>query len=213
MKAVTPGSNATKNKSRDATFTEIENFVFISNIRQYVDYIHKQTRHHGSSHDTSPRYLNIEIPLLGPRFIAPNLSHTHICTDENIEPSQYYLAPINILHPIYYPTIQCPGCRKRLGATLWPQESLPCDFNDNKTLSITRWNSDGPRHLHGISEEEMAFGTQIKCSVCDELVTQQKQGGIMSQDSSHFTLTSMEMWDEIPHWHIPGLFFLGIFII
>ncbi len=169
-----------------------EEFKFIAHVTQYVKFIYQY-----SKTSTKPGHFSLpdNIPLLGPHFIPPmpHIVSRHCKIPLVLE--AYYLCPVTIVHPIYYP-IRCPDCRK---ASETP-DTLS-DSTNNQKISPERWTSDGPRCVHGVDEEEFALGLQMKCKIC-------KANRSLTKGSTKtnivFSLTSIGYWEGIPYWEIPG---------
>ncbi len=152
-----------------------------SNVVEYVNYLYRQTKVHGNSKDTQPKPLSKDIPLLGPRFIPP--SYLHIQRRHAapvIEPESAYLKPLNVVHPFYYPRLACcPQCKSN--TVLWEG-----------------WTTAGSRDVHGISEEEMALGFQLRCKDC-------KASGTTKGHKFCVATSNLVFWVNWEHWEIPSL--------
>src|SRR5258705_10217954 len=102
-------------------------FKFIAHIAQYVKYI---TQLLGTlkrpGHDSLPD----SVPLLGPRFLPPT---PHLLSKHRkiplMLPDAYYVCPITIIHPVFYPfSIHCPTCQRASDTS----ESLHDPTNNDK---------------------------------------------------------------------------------
>src|SRR5258708_32399513 len=94
-------------------------FEFIACVTHYVKFVN---RHFATSKRSAHFSLPDNVPLLGPRFIPPT-PHlvSKYCRNRNLlVPEAYYLCPVTIVHPLFYP-ICCPNCQKASGTpeTLW----------------------------------------------------------------------------------------------
>ena len=79
---------------------------------------------------------------------------------------------------------------------------------NSQDLSPERWNTDGPRRVHGIEEEEFALGLQMKCKVCEENRNTKGAGtsniGGLTKKTVLFNPMSVNYWEGIPYWEIPS---------
>ena len=134
-------------------------FKFIVHVAQYVKHLNQSL---GTSKKPGHDSLPDSILLLGPHFLPPIPHMLSKHCKVPLMPDAYYLHPITIIHPTFYPMICCPACQK---ASDTP-ESLHDPMNNNKLIP-GQWNTDGPCHVHGTDGEEFALGLQLKCKVCD----------------------------------------------
>ncbi len=155
-----------------------------SNVVEYVNYLYHQTKAHGNSKNTQPKPLSKDIPLLGPRFIPPSYFHIqrwHVAPI--IEPESAYLKPLNIVHPFYYPRLaHCPQCKSN--SVLWEG-----------------WTTTGSQDVHGVSEEEMALGFQLRCKDCEG----RESSGMTKRHRFCVATTNLVFWAKWEHWEIPSL--------
>ncbi len=181
-------------------------FKFIAHIAQYVKYI---TQLLGTPKKPGHNSLPDSIPLLGPCFLPPT---PHLLSKHRkipLTPDAYYVCPVTIIHPVFYPfSIHCPTCQRASDTS----ESLHDPTNNDK-LAPKRWNTDGPHHVHGIDDEEFMLGLQLKCKVCEthqNTTSANSAGhgpGVSGKKTSIvFNLTSVEYWEGIPYWEIPGVY-------
>ncbi len=114
----------------------------------------------------------------------------------------YYCHPVTIVHPIYYP-VHCPNC--------WKASETPETLSDtanNQKISPEWWNTNGPHCVHGVDEEEFTLGLQLKCKACEakwDLTRGAPGGHGPTKTNILFNLTSVDYWDHIPYWEIPGV--------
>lgn len=124
-----------------------------------------------------------DVPILGPFFTPP--TYTSILRRKQwapIEPNVYYIRPLTIIHPFYYPNLlKCPHC----GST------------DPKDVHWGQWTATGPRGVHGLRREEMAFGIQLRCTGCSELLPSGKRR------ARCFATTNCKFWEKWEYWEIP----------
>ena len=184
-------------------------FNFIAHVTQYIKHIIWLL---GTAKRPGHSSLPENIPLLEPHFLPPTPHLLSKHWNIPLTPDAYYLCPITIIHPIFYPfSIHCPTC--------WKASDTPEFLHDpinNKKLTPEWWNTDGPCHVHGIDDEEFALGLQLKWKACK--ATQNTMKGIpakgangasgltLKKTSILFNLTSVEYWEGIPCWEIPGLY-------
>lgn len=132
----------------------VEQLKFSAHCVHYTNLINKLTRVHGNAKKvtktTSRPNLELLVPLLGPQFLPPThrqLSHRNRAAD--VTPDSYYLKPLTVLHPFFYPELLvCPNCKT------------------NQHTSIEGWTHSGPRDVFGLRRHETAIGVQIRCSQC-----------------------------------------------
>ena len=192
------------------------NLTFVSHIRQYVDYLHHSTTNHGSSSKIATPTLPLSVPLLGPRFLAPSPGSRSVRTKPTeISPEDFYIRPVNILHPFYLKDLQCPGCVERQASSVAPESSTVPQPPPEPSLKMVSWTAEGPRQVHGVFEEELAFGYQVMCSSCDALNKCVRASGSSggpghgdpktrsAKVQTHWALTNRDFWKHIPHWKIP----------
>lgn len=174
-------------------------------VVEYVSFVWDKVRPRKKG--GQPTMLSLDVPLLGPRFIPP--SYLHHCKRPgmiDIKPEVQYLRPVNIIHPFYYPELACcPQCQSRTD------------------VHWEGWTATGARELHGVLEEEVALGLQLRCNSCklkkgevvtvaQDLVTGStlpstpqaaSNGGATSSSSYCHTTTSSAYWKSWEHWKIP----------
>ncbi|KAF8191326.1 hypothetical protein BJ912DRAFT_849474 [Pholiota molesta] len=150
-------------------------------VLAYVDYLYSKLIVNGNasarSKDT-PRIIGKNIPLLGPRFSPPTLFH-YMRRDATptIKPEIVYISPINVVHPVYYPTLAvCPQC-------------------DSQAILWDGWNANGARRVYGVRSNERAIGWQLRCKDCRPKNL---------PEGYCFTTTNPVFWDRWPHWKIPS---------
>lgn len=175
-------SKKTKTKPSEATEPTgnvlDKQLEFMAHVAVYVSHLHNDTKLHGNSQAKQAPTLKAEVPIYGPRFVPP----THLQTlrrkgpNAPIVPETAYLRPINIVHPFYYPQLAlCPDCKT----------------DDEKIFKTnSQWTAGCPRKVHGLSEEEYAYGVQYHCSTC-------KKGS---------STTNPEFWKGKMHWQAPSMF-------
>jgi hypothetical protein len=146
-----------------------------------VNYLHSQTKVHANKKNGLPTTLRKDIPLLGPRFVPPSYFHIQKRqTAASITPTCMHLKPINIIHPFYYPQLaKCPNCLRK--DVLWEG-----------------WTSTGPRDVHGVTEEEVALGFQLRCKACEKAVDEED-----SAVTYCFATTNPSFWTKWESWEIP----------
>lgn len=183
-----------------------------SEVVEYVTFIWEKTR--ARKKGTAPAKLNPEAPLLGPRFIPPEYLHLQKRpgTSFDLSPETQYLKPVNIVHPFYYPGLACcPQCQSRTD------------------VNWDGWTGTGARELHGILQDEVALGLQLRCNKCrggntssaagdgrldSEKVDDRGKGKdapsqraaqIKKTPSSGYccATTSAAYWKTWEHWNIP----------
>ena len=156
-----------------------------ANVVEYVNYLYQQTKAHGNSKDTQPKPLSKDVPLLGPQFIPPSYLHIQRWhAAPVIEPESAYLKPLNVVHPFFYPRLaRCPRCRS--SSVLWDG-----------------WTATGSRDVHGVSEEEMALGFQLRCKDCDR--DSEASGTPKGHSRFCIATTNPVFWAKWEHWEIPS---------
>lgn len=165
-------------------------FQFISNVRQYVDFVYKATTHHGNAKDNkSMKFLDRRIPLLGPRFTPPPPSLSVKRSISAVTPLDYYIRPVSIAHPFYYPNLACPGCR--------------LNSRNSEKLQWKSWTGAGPRLVHGLYEDEMAFGLKLYCSTCAKHGLGNGPSNDSDEGRGYCSLTNARFWKGIPPSLIP----------
>jgi hypothetical protein len=167
-------------KQRDREAGMAEQLEWAAEVIEYVNFAHGQTKVHGNKKNVAARVLPKEIPLLGPRFIPP--SYLHIQKRELapvFRPGLAFLKPISIIHPFYYPQLTgCPQCQ-------------------SSEVSWEGWTSAGPRDVHGIKEEELALGLQLRCKICESAAANDLTRTYC------FATTNPNFWVRSEHWKIP----------
>jgi hypothetical protein len=164
--------------------TYIPQLEWEAHVVEYVSHVWRLAKVHGNSKKDSVPSLHSGIPLLGPRFLPPSYLHVQR-RQENavIEPKTAYLRPLNIVHPLYYPSMgKCPSC-------------------DSSDILWDSWNTAGHRYLHGVHEEETALGYQLVCKNCKAVHrngTHDSEGGGYS-----FSTTNQVFWNKMEHWQMP----------
>jgi hypothetical protein len=160
-----------------------EQLGWAAEVVEYVNFVHGRTRVHGNKKNTTAQVLPKDIPLLGPRFVPP--SYLYLQKRESapvFRPGLAYLKPITTVHPFYYPQLtQCPQCQS--AEILWEG-----------------WTSAGPRDVHGVKEEELALGLQLRCKVCESVA------GNDPTLTYCFATTNSNFWATLEHWKIPRKF-------
>jgi hypothetical protein len=161
---------------------------FVSNIRQYVDFVYKTVTPNRNSSQVLSGRLPSGIPFLGPRFLPMPPPHAAKRSTETVPVTAYYLRPTTTVHPLYSKDLQiCPGCRSR-GET------------STKTLWKS-WSSSGrPRHIHGLFEEEMAIGMKLHCETCAERAKDSSE----RDASGYCSTTNYKFWEGVAPSLIPG---------
>lgn len=182
-----------------------------SHVVEYVSFIWEKTRPRKKG--DSPAKLSLDIPLLGPRFVPPSYLHLQRRSGAyDVDPETQYLKPVNIIHPFYYPELACcPQCQSTGTDVTWEG-----------------WTGTGARELHGIFQEEVALGLQLRCNTCKSKKTTngdlpnsatstednlkrsnstlqvEGKGSQSSSPSSYCcATTSSAYWKSWPHWKIP----------
>jgi hypothetical protein len=167
-------------KLHDREAGMVEQLEWAAEVVEYVNFVHGQTKVHGNKKNAPMRSLLKEIPLFGPRFIPP--SYLHIQKREPapiFRPGLAYLKPISVIHPFYYPQLTgCPQCRS--SEILWEG-----------------WTSTGPRDVHGIKEEELALGVQLRCKICESVAANDVRRTYC------FATTNPNFWTHLEHWKMP----------
>jgi len=182
----------------------------------YIDFAHQNTCVHGNSAKLAVSKLSGKVPLLSPHFILvpPSLFTKGEGLPSKAHVEHYYVKPIHIVHPFFYPTltkISCPGCWK---------------FGTEPSIQWTQWAGKGPRDVHGLMEEEYAIGYQMQCKTCTAGTQQDKQlqglkevievddngdddddpdmsDQIMKPQSHFWATTNREYWSGVLHWQVP----------
>ncbi|THH23139.1 hypothetical protein EUX98_g8034 [Antrodiella citrinella] len=158
--------------------------VWEAHIVQYVNFVHENSRVHGNCKDpTQHNALDLDIPLLGPRFVPP--TYREIIKRQavpKVDISTAYLKPITIIHPFYFPQLsKCHRCGSE--DTTWDG-----------------WNGTGHRDVHGLSRDETALGFQLRCEQCKrDSTTGPKENALPFCLATTNTL----FWDTWQHWEIP----------
>lgn len=155
----------------------IDQLEWSAHVVQYVTYIYDLVQVHKNSKNKSTiKLVPKETPLLGPHFSPPSYIHRHLREAlPTITPTPMYLRPLHVIHPLFYPNIgrSCPAC-------------------DAEDVRWHGWTNTGPREVHGVQQEEMAIGYQLRCDSCNR------------QGRKHcLATTSREFWDRQEHWQIP----------
>jgi len=155
-----------------------------AHIVEYVTYIYGLTKVHGNAtKGTLPKPLPREIPLLGPQFVPPSYLHAqrrHGAPD--LKPQSAYLKSLNIIHPFYYPMLaRCPQCKS--DSVLWDG-----------------WTNTGARDVHGVSKEERALGTQLRCNGCEDSEPGENARGKRFRVAT----TNPLFWEKWEHWEVPS---------
>ncbi|KAI5982858.1 hypothetical protein EDD15DRAFT_2109821, partial [Pisolithus albus] len=148
-------------------------------VVEYVNFLWQKTRSRKKVAN-EPAAISWDVPFLGPWFLPPTYLHAHRRPGlSSVMPDEQYLKPINVLHPLYYPQLTC--C---------PQ----CLTSDSVTWE--GWTGTGAHEVHGIFQEEVALGLQLRCNTC------KARNG--SAELGHcFAMTSMAYWQNWEHWKIP----------
>jgi hypothetical protein len=106
---------------------------------------------------------------------------------ETVPVTVYYLRPTMVVHPFYSKDLQiCPGCRSR-GET------------STKTLWKS-WSTGGPRHIHGLFEEEVAIGMKLYCETCAERAKDSDD----HDASGYCSTTNYKFWEGVAPSLVPG---------
>ncbi|KAH9952138.1 hypothetical protein B0H21DRAFT_775664 [Amylocystis lapponica] len=164
-----------------------------AHIVQYVNFVHKLTKLHGSSKNVAGANLRKDVPLFGPRFVPPGYLQVYKRkTSPEIEPDITYVKSLHIIHPFYYPELaQCPQC-------------------DSEDIQWNGWTTTGHREVHGISREETALGYQLRCKPCESQYRSRiASGGVASSEGDAtfcFCTTNHMFWERREHWEIPRQF-------
>ncbi|GBE83061.1 hypothetical protein SCP_0501070 [Sparassis crispa] len=169
-------------RARSTQSQYAEQLEWEAHIVEYINFVYDETKLHGNSKkDTAPS-LRGEIPLLGPRFIPSSYLHLQKRDPTpNIIPEVAYLKPVNVVHPFYYPELaRCPQC----------------DADDTEWSG---WTATGHREVHGVSQEEMALGFQLRCTKCKQRVSESGD----DEGMYCFSTTSHLFWGRHEHWEIP----------
>ncbi|KAJ7157748.1 hypothetical protein C8R46DRAFT_908802 [Mycena filopes] len=156
---------------------------FEANVAEYVTFLHRETKPptvpKTSTKIPKPPALKPGVPVYGPKFIPPSLNDARLRLATKVKPQTAYLRPINIIHPIYYPTLgKCPHCGS-------------CD------VRWDGWNATGSREVHGLRREETALGYQLRHDSCTP-----DEGSTKSRTRS-FATTNQLFWQRWEHWEIP----------
>ncbi|KZV87139.1 hypothetical protein EXIGLDRAFT_621003, partial [Exidia glandulosa HHB12029] len=96
----------------------------------------------------------------------------------NLQPEDWYLRPLIIVHDFYYPVLRT---------------CMVCGSGKDKT-AFDGWASTVPRRVHGISTEEFAYGQQLRCNNCKAL----------GSKPFCYATTSGAFWKKISTDLIPG---------
>ena len=181
-------------------------------VVEYVSFVWDKTRPCKKG-DVAAK-LSSDVPLLGPRFIPPTYLHIQKRSGSyDVGPEVQYLKPVNIIHPFYYPELACcPQCQSSTDVT-WEG-----------------WTGTGARELHGILQDEVALGLQLRCNTCklqkrnvdpknktlDEqdkvndprdpnapLDVLQVEASSAQSSSYCCVTTSCAYWKQWKHWRIP----------
>ncbi|KAH9940974.1 hypothetical protein B0H21DRAFT_697347 [Amylocystis lapponica] len=157
-----------------------------AHVVQYVNFVHKLTKLHGSSKNVVGTSLRKDVPLFGPQFVPPGYLQVYKRkTSPEIEPDITYMKPLHIIHPFCYPELaQCPQC-------------------DSEDISWNGWTTTGHREVHRISREETALGYQLRCKPCKlqyrSRIASSGSGGAASGDGDAtfcFCTTNHMFWDR-----------------
>ncbi|KAJ7635470.1 hypothetical protein DFH06DRAFT_1003457, partial [Mycena polygramma] len=150
-----------------------------ANVVEYVKFLKNEIKPKtGKNSTTGPQKLKPGIPIYGPKFLPPSLTDTRLRADK-IKPDTAYLRPMNIIHPVYYPTLaKCPEC----GST---------------DVSWDSWNATGSREVHGLKREETALGYQLRHEACLGA-----SGGTVAKNRC-FATTNQAFWKNWQHWEVP----------
>ncbi|KAJ6452711.1 hypothetical protein C8R47DRAFT_1256076 [Mycena vitilis] len=152
-----------------------------ANVVEYVTFLKNETKPKtGKTSTTGPQKLKPGIPIYGPQFFPPSLIDTRLRA-EKIKPDTAYLRPINIIHPVYYPTLKkCPESE--------------CGSTDVRWDS---WTATGSREVHGLKREETALGYQLRHDECP--------GGSATSETKNrsFATTNHAFWKNWEHWEVP----------
>ena len=182
-----------------------------SQVVEYVNFIWDKTRPRKKGN--APARLGTDVPLLGPRFIPPSYLHLRKQAGVlDVKPDMQYLKPVNIVHPFYYPELAC------------------CPQCQSTEVTWEGWTGTGARELHGVVQDEVALGLQLRCNACrlnrcgadsgdsSEILAKQverqttgsdtplsePQTKVGGQSSSYCcATTSSTYWKSWEHWKIP----------
>ncbi|TFK79508.1 hypothetical protein K466DRAFT_472710, partial [Polyporus arcularius HHB13444] len=95
---------------REGQSVYLPQLEFVAEICEYVSFLARVIRPPVKSGVTA-KPLNLNLPLLGPRFIPPSYLHAQRRNAApEIKPDAAYLKPVNIVHPVFYPDVleKCP---------------------------------------------------------------------------------------------------------
>lgn len=157
----------------------------MSHIVTYVSKINVDSRVHGNSKAKDARTLGSNIPLLGPVFAPP--THLHQLRrkgpTDKVVPQTSYIKKLHIIHPFFYPDLplSCPEC------------------NEVATFASNGWTGGAPRKVHALKVDELAYGLQYQCGVCEK-----------NKRSYGFSTTNPEFWKGTPHWALPSASFFKL---
>ena len=110
------------------------------------------------------------------------------CLDSETE--HYYIKPVHIVHPFFYPALTNLGCRKH---------------GTEPNIQWTQWTGKGPRDVHGLMEAEFSIGYQMQCKMC-------AAGGETDAPDCDSTIkprlhfwaaTNRSYWAGLLHWQVP----------
>lgn len=174
-----------------ATVSPIPRFQleWMVSVCQYVEHI-SQYATEGKAPTTPPH----TVPILGPKFLPPSIDSPFLASDTKpVAPEVYYRKALTVIHPLYHPSLrQCPVCKKE-GVT-------------STKLTAEGWATGGPRHVHGIADEEYAIGYVLSCARCQGIRNEQNQANtIPAKDRrpAKFTLSNAEFWAGKSFWERP----------
>ncbi|KAJ7026746.1 hypothetical protein C8F04DRAFT_966090 [Mycena alexandri] len=157
---------------------------FEANVAEYVMALHREIRPptvaKTSTKIPQPKALKPGFPIYGPKFIPPSFNDVRLRSFAGkVKPQAAYLRPINIIHPVYYPSLgNCPHC-------------------GSSDARWDGWNGTGSREVHGLQREETALGYQLRHDKCtpDEGTTKLRNRA--------FASTNQLFWENWEHWKIP----------
>ena len=154
---------------RGGEFQPDEQLNFVAHIVEYITELTKMP--------TIPR----SVPIVGPHFEPPTFTEDRLRGKLLSGPDGWYLRPVTILHPFFDPKLRA------------------CPRDQSHVPEWDGWTTSGPREVHGLFHEEMAYGYQMRCKQCP----MRTEGGTKQQRC--YATTSAEYWRErgIEHWQLP----------
>ncbi|KAJ7182935.1 hypothetical protein C8R43DRAFT_968527 [Mycena crocata] len=155
-----------------------------ANVAEYVSVLYRATKPPRTTSKSSAKIkenppLKPGIPIYGPRFVPPSFVDNRLRRWGNTKPEIAYLRPINVIHPVYYPSLsKCPHC-------------------GSSDVRWDGWNGTGSREVHGLQRQETALGYQLRHDGCIA------DAGQIGTKNRCFAATSADFWEKWEHWEIP----------